>query len=93
MSGKILVTGGNGYIGRNLVRFLLEKDHFVDTLDVNERSLTNATNYFNCNITRLEELKKSKISMILLFIAQEVQAFQCQLKILKKIFLLILKQL
>ena len=60
MSGKILVTGGNGYIGRNLVRFLLEKDHFVDTLDVNERSLTNATNYFNCNITRLEELKKIK---------------------------------
>tara|TARA_Y100001935_G_scaffold254679_1_gene264549 strand:- start:372 stop:1259 length:888 start_codon:yes stop_codon:yes gene_type:complete len=60
MSGKILVTGGNGYIGRNLVRFLLENDHFVDTLDVNEKSITNATNYFNCNINRLEELKKIK---------------------------------
>ena len=33
---KIIVTGGNGFIGSNLVNFLLEKNLFVINIDKNK---------------------------------------------------------
>ena len=33
MSKKILVTGGAGFVGRRLIKFLLEKDFQVDAVD------------------------------------------------------------
>ena len=30
---KILVTGGNGFIGSNLIKRLLQEDHLVQSLD------------------------------------------------------------
>ena len=35
---KIIVTGGNGFIGSNLVRFLLKKKYFVINIDNNKYS-------------------------------------------------------
>jgi dTDP-glucose 4,6-dehydratase len=35
---KIVVTGGNGFIGSNLVNFLLNKKYFVINIDKNKYS-------------------------------------------------------
>ena len=35
---KIIVTGGNGFIGSNLVNFLLKKNYFVINIDKNKYS-------------------------------------------------------
>src|SRR6478609_1004800 len=32
---KILVTGGSGFIGTNLISFLIEKGHSVKNIDIN----------------------------------------------------------
>ena len=33
---KIIVTGGNGFIGSNLISFLLKKNFFVINIDINK---------------------------------------------------------
>ena len=33
---KIIVTGGNGFIGSNLINFLLKKNYFVINIDKNK---------------------------------------------------------
>ena len=35
---KIIVTGGNGFIGSNLVNFLIKKKYFVINIDKNKYS-------------------------------------------------------
>ena len=35
MKKKILVTGANGYIGKNVVKFLLDSDYEVTAIDIN----------------------------------------------------------
>ena len=35
---KVIVTGGNGFIGSNLVNFLLKKKYFVVNIDKNKYS-------------------------------------------------------
>ena len=35
---KLIVTGGNGFIGSNLVNFLLKKKYFVINIDRNKYS-------------------------------------------------------
>ena len=37
---KIIVTGGNGFIGSNLIKFLLGKNFFVINIDKNAYSKT-----------------------------------------------------
>ena len=48
---KIVVTGGSGFIGSNLVKFLLKKKYFVINIDC----LKYAANPYNT-----EDLKKNK---------------------------------
>ena len=35
---KAIVTGGNGFIGSNLIKFLLDKKYFVINIDKNKYS-------------------------------------------------------
>ena len=35
---KVIVTGGNGFIGSNLIIFLLKKKYFVINIDKNKYS-------------------------------------------------------
>ena len=48
---KIIVTGGSGFIGSNLVKFLLKKKYFVINID----KLTYSANPYN-----LKEFNKNK---------------------------------
>ena len=48
---KIIVTGGSGFIGSNLVKFLLQKNYFVINID----KLSYSANPYN-----LKEVKKNK---------------------------------
>ena len=32
---KVIVTGGNGFIGSNLIKFLIQKKYFVINIDKN----------------------------------------------------------
>ena len=46
---KIIVTGGSGFIGSNLVKFLLKKNYFIINID----NLSYSANPYN-----LKEIKK-----------------------------------
>ena len=35
---KVIVTGGNGFIGSNLIKFLIQKNYFVINIDKNKYS-------------------------------------------------------
>ena len=48
---KIIVTGGLGFIGSNLIDYLINKNYFVINID----KITYSSNFYNTN-----EFKKSK---------------------------------
>lgn len=54
---RILVTGGSGFIGRNIVKKLKEKGHYVITLDIKEKN-SNSDEHVTGNILDLELMKK-----------------------------------
>lgn len=56
---NILITGANGFIGRNLIN-ILDKDNNIYSIDINETSLLNKkTTFFNIDITEKFELRES----------------------------------
>ena len=48
---KVIVTGGNGFIGSNLIKFLLQKNYFVINIDKNT---------YSKNSYVLKDVKKKK---------------------------------
>ena len=48
---KIIVTGGQGFIGSNLVEFLLEKNYFVINIDKSS---------YSANPYNVKDFKKNK---------------------------------
>lgn len=59
---KILVTGGAGFIGSNLVDSLVEKGNEVFIVDDlssgNEKNINKKAKFFNCDISNKNELRK-----------------------------------
>ena len=54
---KIIVTGGSGFIGSNLVNFLIKKRYYVINLD----KLTYSSNKFNEKIRTTKNYRLIKI--------------------------------
>ncbi len=56
---KIIVTGGSGFIGTNLVNFLIKKKFFIINLD----KLTYASNYYKDKIRNNKNYKHIKLNI------------------------------
>ena len=57
---KIIVTGGSGFIGSNLVNFLIRKNFYVINLD----KLTYASNNLKNNLRNKRNYKLIKVDII-----------------------------
>ena len=57
---KIIVTGGSGFIGSNLVNFLIKKKYFVINLD----KLTYSSNKYKHNLLKKKNYKFIKVDII-----------------------------
>jgi len=55
---KILITGSNGFVGRNLVEKLSEYDCYVYGIGVEDTNKNQGINYYKCDITNHNNLKK-----------------------------------
>ena len=62
MSQRILVTGGNGYIGSHIIKYYLGKGCVVDSLDVGVIDNNNSANYYSIDITKRYKLSILKSS-------------------------------
>ena len=52
---KVIVTGGNGFIGSNLIKFLIKKNFFVINIDKNT---------YSKNSYILKDVKKKKLYIL-----------------------------
>ena len=53
---RILVTGGNGYLGKNLIEKLLSMDSKVFSIDIQDLSLVEKVTYFKVDIREYDKL-------------------------------------
>ena len=68
---KVIVTGGNGFIGSNLIKFLIKKNYFVINIDKNT---------YSKNSYILKNLKRKKY----VFYKLDINKKEKFIKILKK---------
>ena len=57
---KVIITGGNGFVGRNTVQYFLEQGVKVLSIDMAEKSVLDAEGltYLQCDVFNTEELEK-----------------------------------
>lgn len=57
---NVIITGGNGFVGSNTVRYFLDKGMHVLSIDCAEKPIFEAENlsYLQCDVFHSEELKK-----------------------------------
>jgi nucleoside-diphosphate-sugar epimerase len=56
----IIITGGNGFLGHNLSKKFLEKNHEVVIFD-NKKNNSSAAKFIRCDLTDERSLNKIKI--------------------------------
>ncbi len=54
---KCLIFGANGYIGRHLVKFLMDGECSIKASDIQDESVGDAVDYFKTDISTVENLK------------------------------------
>ena len=55
---RVLITGGNGYLGRNLVKQLVTYKADVFSIDIQDKCFLNGINYFQTDIRDSNKLKE-----------------------------------
>mgnify|MGYP001239559020 CR=1 FL=1 len=96
---KSLVTGGAGFIGSNLVKYLVSKNHEVTVLDKqskkkasNLKGFLNKMNYFNIDISKKKELDKYFKNIDYVFHLAALTSTMESFKKKKNILIIMLKQ-
>lgn len=56
MAEKILVTGGNGYIGSHIIEYYTRKGFTVHNLDLAERSTLPVAKYYSFDVTNIDDV-------------------------------------
>ena len=56
MTEKILVTGGNGFIGSHIIEYYTRKGFTVHNLDLAERSTLPVAKYYSFDVTNIDEV-------------------------------------
>ena len=61
--GKALIIGANGYLGRNIVKYLESKCESIVCCDIQETSIIPNTEYYQVDITQYSSLNKIDFSV------------------------------
>ena len=67
MLSKILVTGGNGFIGSHLIEYYSRKGVTVHSLDLADESIIPDHKYYSINITNFDEINRVDDSFDIIF--------------------------
>ena len=67
MSKKILVTGGNGFIGGYLVEYYTTRNFQVHSLDIHKESKYDVYNYYSTDITNIDNVLSIDNSFDIIF--------------------------
>lgn len=65
---KSIVFGANGYLGRHLTHFLLKNEHHVAPYGHSLESIDNHENYFQVDLTSLDEVEKVDFNVDYIFV-------------------------
>lgn len=64
---KAAIIGCNGYLGKHLCLYLIQKGWYISGYDIAESSLTTISEYYSVNITQKNQLKNIDLNIDYLF--------------------------